>query len=539
MNCTVFDLRFSGDFIIFQYFLHINVLLKHIYMSEKKRIWGYKKEGNGLENYDIYKNIAERTQGDIYIGVVGPVRTGKSTFIKRFMDILVLPYIENLPQKERIKDELPQSAAGKTIMTTEPKFVPEKAVEITINENTRFKVRLVDCVGYMVKGALGYMEGDKPRMVSTPWYDYEIPFEEAAEIGTKKVINDHSTIGLVMTTDGSITDIPRENYVEAEERVVKELKELNKPFIIVLNTTDPQSPETINLAKELEKKYDVPVVVLNVLKMEIPDIHAILEKVLFEFPIREIAIDLPKWVDALDKSHWLKQNIMETVKENIKDLFRLRDIPKLVGGLKANENFSEVFIKKITPGEGCANVEIKTQEGLFFKILSDESGLEIHGDKELMTMMRELAYAKRQYDRVKDAFLQAEKTGVGVVPASLDDMKFEKPEIVRQGGRFAVRLRASAPSYHIFRTDITAEVSPVVGTEKQSEDFVKYLTEQFESDPEKIWESNIFGKTLSDLVKEGMQNKIGTIPENLSHKLRDTLERVVNDSGGGIIFIII
>jgi len=508
-------------------------------MSEKKRIWGYKKEGNGLENYDIYKNIAERTQGDIYIGVVGPVRTGKSTFIKRFMDILVLPYIENLPQKERIKDELPQSAAGKTIMTTEPKFVPEKAVEITINENTRFKVRLVDCVGYMVKGALGYMEGDKPRMVSTPWYDYEIPFEEAAEIGTKKVINDHSTIGLVITTDGSITDIPRENYVEAEERVVKELKELNKPFIIVLNTTNPQSPETINLAKELEKKYDVPVVVLNVLKMEIPDIHAILEKVLFEFPIREIAIDLPKWVDALDKSHWLKQNIMETVKENIKELFRLRDIPKLVGGLKENGNFSEVFIKKIAPGEGSANVEIKTQEGLFFKILSDESGLEVHDDKELMTMMRELAYAKRQYDRVKDAFLQAEKTGVGVVPASLDDMKFEKPEIVRQGGRFAVRLRASAPSYHIFRTDITAEVSPVVGTEKQSEDFVKYLTEQFESDPEKIWESNIFGKTLSDLVKEGMQNKIGSIPENLSYKLRDTLERVVNDSGGGIIFIII
>jgi stage IV sporulation protein A len=341
-------------------------------MSEKKRIWIYKKEGNGLENYDIYKNIAERTQGDIYIGVVGPVRTGKSSFIKRFMDILVLPYIENLPQKERIKDELPQSAAGKTIMTTEPKFVPEKAVEITINENTRFKVRLVDCVGYMVKGALGYMEGDKPRMVSTPWYDYEIPFEEAAEIGTKKVINDHSTIGLVITTDGSITDIPRENYVEAEERVVKELKALNKPFIIVLNTTNPQSPETINLAKELEKKYDVPVVVLNVLKMEIPDIHAILEKVLFEFPIREIAIDLPKWVDALDKSHWLKQNIMETVKENIKELFRLRDIPKLVGGLKENGNFSEVFIKKIAPGEGSANVEIKTQEGLFFKILSDE-----------------------------------------------------------------------------------------------------------------------------------------------------------------------
>lgn len=492
-----------------------------------------------MEGYDIYRDIAERTQGDIYIGVVGPVRTGKSTFIKRFMDILVLPNLEEAPLKERIRDELPQSAAGKTVMTTEPKFVPEKAVEITINENTKFKVRLVDCVGYMVKGALGYMEGDKPRMVSTPWYDYEIPFEEAAEIGTRKVISDHSTIGLVVTTDGSITEIPRENYVPAEERVIKELKELNKPFIILLNTTHPQNTETMNLASELEKKYDTPVIVVNVMQMEIKDIYKILEKVLFEFPIREIAIDLPTWVDALDKNHWFKENVLSTVKESVKDLYRLRDISNLVGGLKANENFSEVFIKKIAPGEGSANIEIKTHEGLFFKILSDESGLTIKNDKELMNVIKELAHAKRQYDRIKEAFLKAQETGVGVVPASLEEMKFEKPEIVRQGGRFAVRLKASAPSYHIFRTDITAEVTPVVGTEKQSEDFVKYITEQFENDPEKIWESNIFGKTLSDLVKEGMQNKVSAIPENLSHKLRDTLERVVNDSGGGIIFIII
>lgn len=492
-----------------------------------------------MEDYDIYEDIAERTEGDIYVGVVGPVRTGKSSFIKRFMDILVLPNIDNTHQKERVKDELPQSAAGKTIMTTEPKFVPEKAAEITIKENTKFKVRLVDCVGYMVKGAMGYLEGDKPRMVTTPWYDYEIPFEEAAEIGTKKVINDHSTIGLVVTTDGSITDIPRGNYVEAEERVIKELKGLNKPFVIILNTTHTNDPETVNLGKELEQKYDVPVIILNVLKMENNDIHYILEKVLFEFPIRELNIDLPRWVEVLESEHWLRQSIIGTIRQNIKDLFRLRDILKTVEGFKSNENLSEVFIKNISPGEGTANIEVKTKEGLFFKVLSDECGLKIQGDRDLMKMMKELAYAKKQYDRMKDAIEDAEKTGVGVVPASIDNMKFEKPEIVRQGGRFAVRLRASAPSLHIFRTDVTTEVSPVVGTEKQSEDFAKYLSEQFENDPEKIWESNIFGKSLSDLVKEGMQSKIGTIPDNVSHKLRNTLERVVNDGGGGIICIII
>ncbi|MGB9678651.1 MAG: stage IV sporulation protein A [Thermoanaerobacteraceae bacterium] len=492
-----------------------------------------------MENYDIYKDIAERTEGDIYVGVVGPVRTGKSTFIKRFMDILVLPHIENTHQKERIKDELPQSAAGKTIMTTEPKFVPEKAVEIAIKENTKVNIRLVDCVGYMVKGVIGYLEGDKPRMVSTPWHDYEIPFEEAAEIGTKKVINDHSTIGLVITTDGSITDIPRENYIDAEERVIKELKEINKPFIVILNTTHKDNEDTINLEKELQEKYDVPVIALNIMNMEINDIYNLLDKVLFEFPLRELFIDMPRWVDVLENNHWLKESVMATVKESIKELYKLRDIEKTAEFLKSNDNFSEIYIKTINPGEGIASIEIKTQEGLFFKVLSDECGLNIQGDRELMSMMKELAYAKKQYDLVKDAISEAERTGIGVVPARIDNMKFDKPEIVKQGGRFAVRLRASAPSLHIFRTDITTEVSPVVGTEKQSEDFVKYLTEQFENDPEKIWDSNIFGKSLSDLVKEGMQSKIGTIPESLSHKLRDTLERVVNDGGGGIICIIV
>ncbi|QSZ27948.1 stage IV sporulation protein A [Aceticella autotrophica] len=492
-----------------------------------------------MENYDIYWGIAERTEGDIYIGVVGPVRTGKSTFIKRFMDILVLPNIENEHQKERVLDELPQSAAGKTIMTTEPKFVPEKAVEITINENTTFSVRLVDCVGYMVKGAMGYLEDEKPRMVTTPWYDYEIPFVEAAEIGTKKVINDHSTIGLVITTDGSITEIPRENYVEAEERVVGELKEINKPFIIILNTINKNNPETQKLCRELEEKYDVPVVLMNVLKMEIADIQKILEKVLYEFPIKELNIDFPKWVDVLENDHWLKQNIMETVKESIIEMFKLRDVSKTAEGLKSNENLEDVVIKKIDPGEGYADLEIKAKEGLFFKILSDECGLNIQGDKDLMRMMKELSYAKFQYDRLKYALEDADKTGVGIVPASIDNMQFEKPEIIRQGGSFAVRLRASAPSLHIFRTDITTEVSPIVGTEKQSEDFVKYITEQFENDPDKIWESNIFGKSLSDLVKEGMQNKLKMIPENVSLKLRDTLERIVNDGGGGIICIIL
>lgn len=492
-----------------------------------------------MENYDIYKNIAERTDGDIYVGVVGPVRTGKSTFIKRFMDILVLPNIDDGNLKERVQDELPQSAAGKTIMTTEPKFVPEKAVEISINESTKFSVRLVDCVGYMVKGAMGYLEGKKPRMVTTPWYDYEIPFEEAAELGTKKVINDHSTIGILVTTDGSITDIPRENYVDAEERVVKELKDINKPFIILLNTTHTDDPETLNLGKELEEKYDVPVIIVDVLNLGIDDIKNILEKVLFEFPITELNIDLPRWVDVLEDDNWLKQSIMDSVKQSIGELFRLQDVKKTAESIKSNENMSDVIVKKIDPGLGVADLEVKTKEGLFFRILSDECGLEIRGDRDLMRMMKELAFAKSEYDKLKGALDNAKKTGVGVVPASIDNMTFEKPEIVRQGGSFAVRLRASAPSLHIFRTDITTEVSPIVGTEKQSEDFVKYITDQFENDPDKIWESNIFGKSLSDLVKEGMQSKLGEIPENVSMKLRDTLERIVNDGGGGIICIIL
>lgn len=362
-----------------------------------------------MDNYDIYKDIAERTEGDIYIGVVGPVRTGKSTFIKRFMDILVLPNIDNANLKERVQDELPQSAAGKTIMTTEPKFVPEKAVEISLNENTRFSVRLVDCVGYMVKGAMGYLEGDKPRMITTPWYDYEIPFEEAAEIGTKKVINDHSTIGLVVTTDGSITDIPRDNYVEPEERVVKELKDIQKPFIILLNTTHPEDADTIKLGEELETKYDVPVVAVNVLKMGTDDIKEILEKVLYEFPITELNIDLPRWVDVLENDHWLKQSIMNSIKQSINDLFRLRDIKKTADVIKSNENMSEVIVRKIDPGEGIADIEAKTKEGLFFKILSDECGLEIRGDRDLMKMMKELSYAKSEYDKLKDAIEDAKR----------------------------------------------------------------------------------------------------------------------------------
>jgi stage IV sporulation protein A len=420
-----------------------------------------------MEEFDVYRDIAERTQGDIYIGVVGPVRTGKSTFIKRFMDLLVIPNIDNNFKKERARDELPQSASGKTIMTTEPKFVPNEAIEIKIKDNAKLKIRMVDCVGYLVKGALGYMEGDTPRMVSTPWFDYQIPFGEAAEIGTRKVINDHSTIGIVVTTDGSITEIPRDNYVDAEERVIKELKTINKPFVIILNSTHPDEPETISLKKSLEEKYNVPVQIVNVLQMNLDDINFILENVLFEFPMKEINIDLPEWVDSLSFSHWLKKGFLDAVKKAAKDIFKLRDIKPTTDRFGGYDFIGDVEISSIKLGEGIADINMKTRDGLFYQVLGEISGYRIEGETGLLSLMGDLATAKREYDRVSQALKDVRDTGYGLVPPKLEELKLEVPEIVKQGGRFGVKLRASAPSIHMIRADIETEVSPVVGTERQ------------------------------------------------------------------------
>lgn len=492
-----------------------------------------------MEVFDIYKDIAERTDGDIYAGVVGPVRTGKSTFIKRFMELLVIPNIENRHKKERAKDELPLSGAGKTIMTTEPKFVPNEAVELTINQNVMFKVRMVDCVGYLVQGALGHEEDSIPRMVTTPWYDKEIPFEEAAEIGTRKVIADHSSIGLVVTTDGSITDIDRSNYIKAEERVISELKELGKPFVIILNSKHPNLDSTIALRENLQSKYGVSVVAMDCLNMSEEDVEKVFEKLLFEFPVKEVTINLPKWIEGLPKKHWIKVNILNALKETIEDLRKLNEVSSFLNPLKDLDIVKDVNLVEIKLGEGVVESEIVIDDGLFYSVLKDMTGYTIEGDYQLLGLVSKLAETKKKYDKIEKALVEAKEIGYGLVSPSLEELELAEPEIYRQGNRFGVKLKAKAPSLHVLRADIATEVSPLIGTEKQSEELIQYLLSEFEGEPSKIWQSNLFGKSLYDLVNEQLQGKLGTMPEDARQKLRRALERIINDGSGGLICIII
>ena len=458
-----------------------------------------------MEDLNIYKDIANRTDGDIYIGVVGPVRTGKSTFIKNFMDLLVLPNIENSYKKERARDELPQSAAGRTIMTTEPKFVPNEAIEIKIGENLKLRTRLVDCVGYLVNNALGYMEDDVPRMVKTPWSSEEIPFEEAAEIGTKKVITEHSTIGILVTTDGSITEILREDYVEAEERVVKELKTMNKPFVIVLNSSTPYANETLELAKELEEKYGVSVIPTNCTNLNSEDVNNILGKVLYEFPIERININFPGWIDGLDDEHELKVELLNEIREAFKDVKTIKNIEVGASKIKQTEIILKTTIDEINLGNGFINVNIILKENLFYKVLTEITGVEVANEADLFTTISNLSNVKKDYDKISSALQAVRQKGYGIVTPSMDELILDEPEMVKHGSRYGVRLRAKAPSIHMIRADIETEVSPIVGSEKQSEELVNYLLAEFESDPKKIWESNIFGKNLHELVNEGLQ----------------------------------
>jgi stage IV sporulation protein A len=495
--------------------------------------------GKKVDKFQIYNDIAERTQGDIYIGVVGPVRTGKSTFIKRFMDLLVLPNIENSYRKERAKDELPQSGAGKTIMTTEPKFVPNEAVELILKDNAKFNVRLVDCVGYLVKGAMGHEENGEPRMVTTPWYEKEIPFEEAAEIGTRKVITDHSTIGLVVTTDGTITDIERSSYVDAEERVIDELKELNKPFVIVLNTINPTSVETLNLQEELKSKYEVPVVVADCANMDINHIYQILENVLFEFPVKEINITLPGWIDGLDTDHWLRKDILQAIKQWSKEINKINDIRSAFSKLQEIDFISDVSLKDIVLGEGITDIRLDMEEGLFYDILNEITGYKLSGDHQLLGLIQEFSRAKKEYDRVEKALKDVKETGYGLVAPKLEELELQEPEIFKHANRFGVRLKANAPSLHLIRTDITTEVSPIVGTERESEELLKYLLNEFEGDKKKIWETNMFGKSLHDLVKEQLENKLFMMPEDARNKMQKTLQKIINEGSGGLICIIL
>ena len=491
-----------------------------------------------MENINVYEDIAKRTDGDIYVGVVGPVRTGKSTFIKRFMDLLVIPNIENEYKKERATDELPQSASGRTIMTTEPKFVPNEAVQITIGENIKLKTRLVDCVGYLVNNAIGYLEDDVPRMVKTPWSEEEMPFEEAAEIGTKKVIQEHSTIGIVMTTDGSFTDIPRQDYIEAEERVITELKSLNKPFVIVLNSAYPNSEESIELAKKLEAKYENSVVCINCSELTTSDINNIFEKVLFEFPIEQININFPKWIDVLDETHPLKNTLLDELHSAFNNIKYLKQVGSSISAFKNSEIITKTSISKIELGTGTVFVSIELKEELFYNMLTEISGCQILNDGDLFATMSEFASIKKEYDKIAFALEEVKAKGYGIVTPSIDELILDEPEMIKQGSRFGVKLKAKAPSIHMIKADIETEVSPIVGSEKQSEELVNYLLSEFENNPKKIWESNIFGKSLHELVNEGLQNKLSHMPEDAQVKLQETLERIVNEGSGGLICII-
>lgn len=492
-----------------------------------------------MEKFDIYKDIAERTGGDIYIGVVGPVRTGKSTFIKRFMDLLVLPNIADPHTRERAKDELPQSASGRTVMTTEPKFVPSKAAPISLGDHIDMQVRMIDCVGYLVPEAEGHMDGEIPRMVHTPWSENAMPFLEAAEMGTKKVITDHSTIGIVVTTDGTVTELPRENYIEAEQRVLDELKGIGKPFVVLLNTAAPYGEGAVSLSNELEGQYGVPVIPVNVAQLKADDIKKILERVLYQFPMREIRFYFPGWVETLEDEHWLKQALIAGLKVVMERADRLADVEDAVAVLEEQEFLQKAFSDRVLPGEGAVDVRLSFEDGLFYRILSETVDLPIENDYALISTIRMLSDIKKEYDKIATALSDVKRKGYGVVTPVFDEVILEKPEVFKQGSRYGIKLRAKGESIHLIKADVETEVSPIIGNEEQSREFIDNLIADYESEPEKIWDLNIFGRTLSSMVSDGMQNKIYRMPEDAQMKLAETLQKIVNEGSGGLICIIL
>ena len=492
-----------------------------------------------MENHRLYEEIAQRTQGDIYIGVVGPVRTGKSTFIKRFMETLVLPKIENTYVRDRARDELPQSGSGRVVMTAEPKFVPEDAVVMAMEDGSTFSVRLIDCVGYMVPSALGQFDGELPRMVTTPWFDHEIPMTQAAEFGTRKVITDHSTIGIVVTTDGSVTDIPREDYLEAEERVITELKELGKPFVVLLNCAQPYSERAQGIRAELAERYNVTCLAVNCLTLDENGVSEIIREVLREFPMKQLNLYLPAWVDVLPFDHPIKSGLYAMIREETAGLRRIRDAEHAVSAMAEREEVSSAALNKMDMGSGVVTATLELPRSLFYTTVSEQCGLTIVDDGDLIAQLTQLAAMKRSYQKVEAALAQVESSGYGIVMPDPEEMVLEEPEIVKQGGRYGVRLKAAAPSIHMMKAEIKTELSPIMGTEKQSEEMVDYLLRQFEGDTGKIWDSNIFGRSFHELVGEDLQSKLKRMPEDAREKLRETLERIINEGSGGLICIIL
>ena len=491
-----------------------------------------------MEEFNVYRDIQNRTNGEIYIGVVGPVRTGKSTFIKKFMDTVVIPNIPDGMQKERAIDELPQSSAGRTIMTTEPKFIPEQAVAVQIDEDASFHVRMIDCVGYIVPSAIGYIEQDQPRMVRTPWYDEPIPFNMAAEIGTKKVITEHSTIGLVITTDGSISDIPREEYEEAEERVINELNETSRPYVILLNCIEPKAPESTALAGRLSQKYEVPEIPVNCMDLTEQGIKAIIASLLYQFPVREVELDLPGWVTSLENSHWLLSNVLDSVRASF-DISKMCEVKSMLEGIKNCEFIKSINVENINLGSGKSRAELLFDQSLFYKILSEKTELQIDSESELLTQLIEMTEIKKKFQKLQQAYEDVQETGYGIVMPEVEELTLEEPQILKQNGKYGIRLKATAPSIHMMKTQIFTEITPIVGSEQQSEELVLYLLKEFEENPVKIWESNIFGKSLHSLVNEGMHNKLYRMPNDAREKVRETIERIINDGCNGLLCIIL
>ncbi len=487
----------------------------------------------------IYSDIAKRTGGDIYIGVVGPVRTGKSTFIKRFMEQLVLPNMKDGFERDRARDEMPQTAAGKTVMTTEPKFVPDKAVEISLGDGATMRVKLADCVGYVVPEALGTVENGHSRMVLTPWSDEALPFETAAEVGTKKVIFEHSTVGIMVTTDGSIGELPRSVYEDAEKRVVNELKSIGKPFAILLNSAAPGSENAVKLAMELEKNYGVPVALVNALDLNADDIRHLLELLLLEFPIRMVEARLPAWTSALDFEHSLMKSLRESVGECVRGVRKLGEVSGAFNSLFSQEYIKDAMIISTDCGSGVVTMEIKLEDSLYYKVISELTGFTIENEEDLVTQMRGLAKIKERYDKIAEALDAVEKTGYGIVMPEASDLTLSEPEIIRRGGGYGVRLQAKAPSIHMIRANIETEINPIVGSQQQSEDLIHYLMQEFEDDPIKIWSSNLFGKSLYELITEGIHGKLDNMPDDARAKLGETLEKIVNEGSGGLICILL